>query len=799
MRSWMIAFSLGVWLATLAPALPSVNVSWLLACAAVIALTFRNVPLLGAYLLGISWCLLALQTAHSELLPKEFENKDIWVEGRIDGLLQTNADSQRFHFRVQSYCPELDISHCDGQWNEWPVLIRLNDYSILPLSAGEQVILQVRLKRPHGFANPHSFDYEAWLWEQGIRATGYVKKFSLPEHIKHDSWRSILSKARSQLHSNISKTAEAEIPAGLTQLPIILALTMGDRYSINDAQWEVFRQTGTTHLMVISGLHIGLMAWLFFRLARGLWARSTLLLHILPAPRAAAIAGITGAFLYCAIAGFSLAASRALIMVTLVLWGQWSMHTTRPVNSLCLALGFILLLNPLAPLTAGFWLSFGAVALLLIFALAPSEQPNQDALKKLIEDTQNSTSPLLITCSTYLRTQWVLLAGLFPLMCVFIGQVSLLAPVVNLFAIPLVGLIVVPLCLLGMVLSLFTPGLAAYPLLWADFLLEGLQQLLQTILNALPFSALALPALPWWAIALLTLSCILLLSKLHWKWRSLAVIGFMPLFLPTWFPGNNPVHGEAHFHVMDVGQGLAILIETRHHLFIYDAGPIYSERFNAGGGVILPYISRTRLLEPGHIFISHGDSDHAGGLAALVQAFPNMKIFSGEPKRMNIEGKVNACNTDEILHIDGVEFQMLQSTNSTYKANNLSCMLRISTGEHHVLIPGDIEREVEHELIGSSAELLKADVLIAPHHGSQTSSSPGFIYHVDPQLVIFTNGYLNRYGHPHEKILARYVNRGITTMQTANAGAVFFTLNNQGISELEGWRRSSPRIWRNGR
>lgn len=640
MRSWMIAFSLGIWLATLAPALPSIDALWLITFSVIFTLCVRRLPLLGAYFLGLSWCLLALQTAHKELLPKELENIDIWVEGRIDGLLQINADTQRFHFRVEAYCANADIDNCADGWVEWPVLLRLNDYSLLPLNAGQAVLLQVRLKRPHGFANPYSFDYEAWLWQQGIRATGYVKNYAVAHKQRSDTWRSLLARIRSHLHADINRAVDKEIPAGLTQLPVILALTIGDRYAINDEQWQVFSQTGTTHLMVISGLHIGLIAWLFFRLGRWLWSRSTVLLYLLAAPRVAAITGITGAFVYCAIAGFSLAASRALIMVTLVLLGQWSMHATRPVNSLCLALGVMLFLIPLAPLTAGFWLSFGAVALLLLFALTPSKDGclNDEGTHENISTVLN----IVNTSAAYLRTQWVLLAGLFPLMCVFLGQVSLLAPVVNLLAIPFVGLIVVPLCLFGMALAIISPELAAYPLLWADLLLEGFQQLLQRIVDVLPYSTVALPALPWWGITLLTLSCLLLISPFSWKWRSLAIIGFLPLLLPTSAMGNKPKVGEARFHILDVGQGLTVLIETRHHMLIYDAGPVYSERFNAGSGVILPYMSRARLPAPERIIISHGDSDHAGGLPALIQTFPQSQIVSGEPERLYITSLATA-------------------------------------------------------------------------------------------------------------------------------------------------------------
>lgn len=778
MRTWMLAFALGICLGLGIPALPDFSMLWVVAASLLLSIfACKRFPLTTAYLLGLSLCLFHLQNLQGKLLPKTLEQEDIWIKGRVVELPQHGPRSTRLRFHTRQLCTAESLDEC--QWQDWRRKLQLNDYEGMNLRPGQSWQLQVRLKQPHGFANPGTFDYEAWLWEQGFNATGYIRRHA-GNQLLADANRFGLHQFRWQLRERLlSQSGQQAIP--LQQLPLLLALGIGDRYRIHSDEWQLFSLAGINHLVVISGLHIGLVAVLAYYLSGWLWCRSSVLPLYLPAPRFAALVAILAAAVYSGLAGFSLPTQRAWVMVACFMWGRLVLREVRPLDSFCLALGLLLLLNPLAPLTSGFWLSFGAVGLLLGFAVPHRAEQEDDV----------SHSSLVTYFHSSLRAQYVLLLGLSPLLLLHFQQLSLIAPLVNLVAIPLVGLLVVPLCLLGMCLLFISGTLAGMPLRLADLLLDGLMHWLQLMAGWQPGLLLQAPALHWWGLLITGLAALLLLWRGSGRWRWLALFGVLPFL---WTPDFRPDRGELNLYVLDVGQGLALVLVSHQQTWIYDTGPAYSERFDAGSGIILEFLRAHNLGPVDGIIVSHGDSDHAGGLPALLQAFPDTELISGEPGR--IGGGSKPCRAGQNQQFDGLQFRFLHPSGPESSGNNASCVIRINVAGQQLLLTGDIEAGVERQLLQYHSDLLAADVVIVPHHGSKSSSTEAFVEAVNPALVINSSGYLNRFGHPHSDVVERYDGVGAGMFNTAESGAVLVRVGSTGDIEVEEYRKTSPKVWR---
>lgn len=761
MRSGTIAFLLGIlclqWFSVL-PAPGWIGLLLLSIPAALgLPLPWR---LLGWGVSGFLWCLWSAHHILGVSLPPELEGRDIQVEGHVAGLPEFFERRTRFEFVVSQLW-------VDGERRQWPARIRLSWYGRTPpaLEAGDAWRLQVRLKRPHGFRNPGGFDYERWLFAQRLRATGYVRHESValerpvPLRYRLDRYRQRLSE---RLQSALQGPAEG----------LFLALTVGDRRAIETDTWEVLRVTGTAHLLAISGMHIGLLAALVFWLARRLWplAGERALLW-LPAPRAAALLATLAATFYAALAGFAIPTQRALIMLLVVMLALWRLRPLPPGRTLAWAALLVLLLDPLAVLSAGFWLSFAAVALIL-YALGGRRE-------RLARPWQ------------WLRIQGWISLGLAPLLILWFQQVSLIAPLANLVAIPLVSLLVVPLALLAVIGLLLSPGLAEGLIGVVSGLLAGLLELL-TALAAWPGSHWQSGVVSGIAILLLALGLIVLLAPRGLPGRYLAPLLCLPLLLGAF---ARPPPGQAWLTLLDVGQGLAATVQTRSRLLVFDTGPRYSARFDTGAAVVVPYLRQAGYRRIDRLVISHGDNDHIGGLTSVRQALPIGRIDTSVPAAIEGEG-VHRCRAGQQWRWDGVHFAFLGPAADSRAGNDASCVLRIEAGGQVALLSGDIEQASERALVRRQRSKLAARILVAPHHGSLTSSTPAFVTAVDPDYVLYPVGYRNRYRFPRPPVVERYARRGARQYRVDEEGALRFVLGEpDGPRKRFSYRHASRRYW----
>ncbi len=701
-----------------------------------LAIPVRQVRLIGLAAAGFLWCGWQLERDLEQELPAALENRDLQVEGVVRGLPETLSGG-RLRFRFEIQC-RLQAAKC----LDFPLQARLSWYRNAPeLRAGERWRLQVRLKRPHGFANPGGFDYERWLLAAGIRATGYVRGKGSNQRIDESSGRGV-SALREWLANGLAEQLGRGPAAALLR-----ALGIGDRSLMTAAQWQVLRSTGTSHLLAISGLHVGLVAGLVFLLARRFWSWTGLSVYW-PARHSAAIAGILAAFAYALLSGFQVPAQRALIMISVFMLSGFACQRPLPWHVWSMALLLVLIIDPLSALTPGFWLSFAAVAAILYLSAG-----HHGRLSKW---------------RSLGRLQLCLPLALLPTSWIWFQQISVVAPLANLVAIPWVGFLVVPPLLLGMACLLWWPAASAWLLAFA----AGSVQLLWNGLEwfaGWPGNLLHLSAFTTFGLMFSTLALTCLLAPAALPVRLTGILILVPVMFS---PPPRPAHGDAWLTVLDVGQGLSAVLQTRQRVLVFDTGPAFRSGFNTGEAVVTPYL---RWLGYGFIdrlVLSHADNDHAGGAAAILSDTTTGSILSGEPEAIKVAG-VRACRAGQHWLWDGVQFEMLSPYDSHAKGNNASCVLRVTVRDgRSILIPGDIERGVERRLLQQSPEKLAANVLLAPHHGSLTSSSPGFVNAVNADLVIFSTGYLNRFGFPKAEVSRRYRNAATARLNTAEEGSI---------------------------
>ncbi|MGH8582191.1 MAG: DNA internalization-related competence protein ComEC/Rec2 [Gammaproteobacteria bacterium] len=708
--------------------------------------------------LGFAWALWRAGAVLTAELPLELEGETLQIEGRIAGLPRQRGDSLQF---------ELDTARMLALGREWPgpARMRLSWYRTAPqLIPGEHWRLAVRVKRPYGFSNPGGFDYEGWLFQQRIRATGYViggrhnQRLAPAQGAWLERWRQVLE-----------RRLERAL-AGYPQAGVVTALAIGVQEGIASAQWRVFNATGTSHLISVSGLHIALVAGIGFVLGRWGWSLAGRGALYLPAPRAGALIGLLAAALYAALAGFSVPTQRSLVMVAVLMLGLLRDERLASAELLALALLAVLLIDPLAVMAAGFWLSFGAVAFIVYGMQARHGKPS---LWWRIG-----------------RVHLVVALGLTPLLLMLFGQDPLIGPIANLVAVPYVSLLVLPLVLIGSACAGFAETFAAYCLQVAAILLDWLWIYLDwwsrfdTMLWQRP-----LPA--GWAIAAGSVGVALLLMPRGMPARWLGLVWCLPLLVYT---PQRPATGEIWFSLLDVGQGLAALVQTHRHALLFDAGARYSERFDAGRAVILPYLREQGIRALDTVIISHADNDHRGGWPGVREAVPVARVLTSAPAL--IEGpQVRPCRAGAHWEWDGVQLAILHPpAQAIGSENNQSCVLRVSNRDHAVLLTGDIEVEAERQLIEHYAGDLKAQILVAPHHGSHSSSSPEFIEAVAPAYVLFPVGYRNRYGFPAADIVARYTARGARVYNSAAEGMIRFEIGTA-IAPPYRHRAFSRRYW----
>lgn len=784
MRLSILAFAAGVWFLQQQAALPGWGVLALLVAVSagltLAALTLaarkargagrRMLACLAAALAGVVWAAVLGQVRLADALPAANEGRDIRVTGVVAGLPQAYENGVRFDFAVEQADAAVPERISLAWYRGWHLEESDEWHAPQEVHAGERWQLTVRLKRPHGNLNPHGFDYEAWLFERGVRATGYVRADGGNRRLEEFVWKPAhaVERLREAVRARFLRALPERDYAG-----VLVALAVGDQRAIDGGLWQLFARTGLSHLMSISGLHVTMVAALGAWLVSFFWRRRPALMLRLPAQKAAAAAGWATAFAYCLLAGFGVPAQRTLYMLTVVALALWFGRATAGSRVLALALLVVLLLDPWAVLSAGFWLSFGAVAL-LFFVSAGRLAPRH-------------------WLAEWGRAQWAVTLGLLPALLALFQQFSLVSPLANAVAIPVVSFVVTPLALIAAALPFDALLLLAHQILsWLMAFVEWLA--------ALPLAVWQQHAPPAWAVALALLGCAWLLLPRGFPARGAGAVLLLPLVLVE--PAR-PAHGELRLTVLDVGQGLAVHAQTARHDLIYDTGPQFSPDANSGNRILLPYLRAAGVRRLDGLVLTHEDKDHSGGALSLIDGLPvawsMSSLPAGHPFR-EAPGH-RSCADGQAWEWDGVRFEVLHPEAAAYdaakrKSNDMSCVLKVTSAHGSALLAGDIETASEQALSKRQGGRLRADVLLAPHHGSRTSSSPEFLAAVGARTVIFPVGYRNRFRHPNEAVWRRYEETGAQLLRTDRDGAV--TLRFAAVSPGLTFERAARRRYWHG-
>lgn len=726
---------------------------------------FRNYPTILkiqlAILLGFLWTFTYAHHLLSWTIPPALEGKPLQITGYIASIPSQSKEGTHFLFQTK----KLEYSHQSEPLNTTLKLSwRKNQ---IPLQVGDKWQLTVRLKRIYGTFNPGGYDYEAWAFQEGIRAAGYVVNHGINQHLPSSRLHFLLSRIRQAIKTKIEQT----IPVTQTS-PWISALSVGERQGVNESDWQVLRNTGTNHLMAIAGLHIGFMAAFAHFVVAWLWRRIPRVALYFPALHAGAIAALTMALLYSAMAGFSIPTQRACIMLSAFLITLLMRRKMLAWQAYCIAMLGVLLINPLSVLTDSFWLSFGSVAL-IIYGVSSRLSPKGFWWK-------------------WGRIQWVIAIGLIPLSIALFHQSSFTSFVANSIAIPWVGFLVVPLCLFGSLMVMISAKMGGFILMLADKLL-GYLWLILTWFAYLPGMVWYQVVLSPWVIITAILSMLFFLIPIGMPGRYLGIIWLLPLML---FTPKKPAAGELWITLLDVGQGLSTVIQTAHHVLVFDAGLRFNPTFDMGDSVVVPYLRSIGTKKVDMLVISHGDNDHSGGANAIIHQFPVSAIRTSVPELFP-NTPVNLCLRGMQWEWDKVKFKFLYPpSDKLHLNNNSSCVLRIEAGSQAILLTGDIEKLAEYDLLKNVPNQLPATLLIAPHHGSKTSAVKEFVKTVHPRYVLFPLGYRNRYHFPHVSVVERYHEINSELFDTAKMGAIEFYLG-QNLS-YDFFRQSHHHYWNNG-
>jgi competence protein ComEC len=726
---------------------------------ALVGTLLHRVPLpLAALVLGFCWSHLWACALLCDPFPDALAQQDLTLVGRVASLPDITDDRTRFLFQVEEALQ-------DGKPLAFSGRVRLSWYQHAPrLMAGERWRLSARLKPPHGFLNPGGFDYERWLFRHQVKATGYVRAKPPAQQLDAGAGGYQLDRWRQRLRERLDQALPNGVGAAL-----IPALVIGDRGALTPAQWTVFSRTGTSHLIAISGLHVGLVAGALFLLVRRTWALVPALALRLAAPRAGALAALGAAVGYAGLAGFAVSTQRALVMLAVVLIAISAGRTLRAGSALLLALAAVLIVDPGAVLDYGFWLSFGAVAVLL-YALGWRLGPPGWVVR-------------------WGAAQWAVALGLLPLLIAFFGQASLIAPLVNLVAVPLFG-ILLPVILLASLAYLL--GGWVWPLVAVDGLLTQGYGLLAGAAE-LPWAAVTLGARPGWVWLMAALGAMLLLAPRGLPGRWLGAVLLLPLWLVR---PPAPAPGTLQVTLLDVGQGLAAVLRTHRHTLVYDVGPRFRSGFNTGEAVVAPYLRHQGIGTLDLLMLSHADQDHAGGVHGLLSSIEARRILSGEPEELATLS-AEPCRRGQHWHWDGVDFRVLHPADGSESGNDSSCVLRVSVAGTALLWPGDVEAGVERVLVQRERDGLRAEVLVAGHHGSASSTTRPFLEAVSPRLVLFSMGWKNRFGFPAQSVRERVGAFQVTSLDTASAGAIELRIRSDGTLEAPRLsRQEADRLWR---
>lgn len=732
---WALA---GAWSLQLASRLPP---GWLLAAAlapAVIALGLRRCRAVAAFLLGACLAGFAAQAAIGDRLPPRLEGETLTVAGRVLDFTDARADPVRFLLETRGE-PGLP-SRLRLSWYDAPVVPRI----------GETWELQVRLRAPRGFSNPLRFDYEHWLFRQGIGATGYV--INGPGNARLDE---VAVDGVSALRQRLVDRMQ-DVLGRNPATAVLLAITVGATHEISRAEWDRYAATGTSHLMAISGMNIAMAAGGAYLLA---W------LLVAPCCRranvrdAAAVAAVAAAIVYSEISGFAIPVRRAMLMALLVLGAGLLRRQVRAGRLLALTGVAIVITDPLALQSPGFKLSFAAVAILLWsarlygFIDASADRP---AVRRWATGAWKLAA-----------LQFTLLLGLFPLTALLFGRAAWLAPLVNLLVLPLFNLVTVPAALLGLMLDgpAGVPGDLLLALAWHSV------RLLLWVVEAVAGWPSAHTHIAALGGAMLVAACLPALWAIlppGFPGRRLAWIAAAAAVLHRPAP---PPPRCLDLAALDVGQGMSLVLRTHRRTLVYDTGPAFRSGGDTGDLVVVPYLRALGARKVDLLTVSHADNDHSGGVHSVLQALHAGEIFTGE--RLAIDRPQRRCRRGQAWLWDGVRFAFVHPDDAYAigSDNDGSCVLQVTVGAHEVLLTGDIEAPAERHLVHSGV-LSPVDLATVPHHGSRTSSTAAFVQTLDASVVLVSAGYDNRWGFPKPDVVARWQASGAEVLNTATSGAI---------------------------
>lgn len=660
-------------------------------------------------------------------LPESLINKKIEITGQIVSIPNNNNLFSHFLFKIER--PKMTV--------------RLNWYGEhTTLHVGDVWKFHVKLKPMHSLHNFNTFDTERTLVMEGIRATGYVLPGQPAMCLNRNSWNRPIDHIRERLQLKIIDVVKNPFLSAF-----LIALCIGSRVDMSSSQWEIFQNTGTSHLIAVSGLHISLVSGAIYFLINLGYRQFTRASLRIPTPQVSTVGALLGAVLYSVLAGMSLPTQRALIMISAFLLGTLFHKNILPGRRWILAFSIMVFTQPYALYSASFWLSFMAVFSLCYGCLGREH---------------------FSRWKQALYTQKMITICLLPITLFFFKKVSLITFVANLIAIPWIGFVILPCALVGSVLNLIGFAFSNTVFVITAALLSPLWLLLEH-LSRLPAILMYQPVLSYKVLLCSLAGVVILFAPPGWPLRWLGIFWILPLFFPE---THKPLTGDFRMTLLDVGQGLSVVIETAKHTLVYDAGPKSAYGFDAGSQILIPYLRERGLKHIDRLIVSHGDNDHRGGSEALLRDFPVNSVLSSVPNLFS-QTQAHACFYGQKWTWDGVDFAVLSPLRiSDSKGNNRSCVVKIATREHSLLLTGDIEKSQEKWLVAHHKDLLMSSVLIAPHHGSRTSSTSNFVQAVRAQAVLFSVGYYNRYGLPNKHVLERYDHSRALIMSTSINGAI---------------------------
>ena len=792
----LIAFVLGVCVLQQRTSLPSVVMIGLLGSGAAlvlflvlilqvrstanIGLLARCAALVAVACLGFAYAAGLATWRISDELAFDDEGRDVAIEGTIASLPVKLERGVRFEF---------DVERVTSPGVRIPARVLLGWYNgDAAIQPAERWTFTVRLKRPHGAMNPGGFDFEAWMLERNLRASGYVRagRNDPPAtRVQAMVWspRYAVERARSDLRERLQPKLADKRYGG-----VLLALVLGDQRAINDADWTLFNRTGIGHLVSISGLHITMIASLAGIAVGALWRRSPALVAHAAAQTAAVLAGLTAAFLYALLAGWGVPAQRTVVMLATVGVAWLASSRVRAATSLALAAALVCLIDPWAVLAPGFWLSFGAVAAIVWVVQG-----------RPLRAAASGWRPVLHAAA---RVQIAVTLALIPATVLLFHQLSIVSPLANAVAIPVVSWAVTPLALLGAALaSLPAPlSLLAEPMLGLANAIFALLAIALQWGASFAWANLPVATPPVALVALAGIGVVWLLAPPGWPARALGTVAILPMFV---WPATRAAESEVWVTALDVGQGSAVLIETRDQAWLYDTGPRYSADTDAGERLILPYLRHRGIGRLDGIIVSHLDHDHSGGAASILRAIAVDRVISSiaaAHPAFAARADVERCTAGTQWSSGTLKFAMLHPSQADYDAvratNSMSCVVLVTAGATRLLLTGDVPLKDESELIARDPAL-RADWLAVPHDGSRSSSGVLLLDTLGARSAVAQAGYRNRFRHPDPEVVARYQARRIQFFRTDHAGALQWRFARDGSSTVYSTRQSGARYWNN--